>query len=104
MTENKASTIEKIAVRNNITPPGLYKVIFINDDVTTMEFVIAVLVEIFSHSEEGALELTKSIHQEGAAVVAVLPYEIAEQKALEVTLMARNANFPLTVKIEEANS
>jgi ATP-dependent Clp protease adaptor protein ClpS len=104
MTDNKSQLIEKIAIRNDFRPPGLFKVIFLNDDVTTMEFVVAVLVDLFSHTEQSAIQLTETIHIEGSAVVAVLPYEIAEQKALEATLMARNNNFPLNIKIEESNS
>jgi ATP-dependent Clp protease adapter protein ClpS len=44
--------------------------------------------------------LTKNIHENGSAVVAVLPYEIAEQKGIEVTLEARSQGYPLQVKVE----
>ena len=104
MTENKTSTVEKIAIRNDLQPPGLFKVIFVNDNVTTIEFVVAVLIEIFGYTDQSALGITETIHTEGSAVVAVLPYELAEQKALEVTLMARSNNFPLAVKVEDASS
>lgn len=70
-----------------------------NDDVTRMDFVIAVLMEIFGHNEDSAQLLTVQIHEQGSAVVAVFPYEIAEQKAIETTLLARNNNFPLDVKV-----
>jgi ATP-dependent Clp protease adapter protein ClpS len=46
------------------------------------------------------MQLTTKIHEEGSAVVAVLPYEIAEQKGIEVTLDARNQGYPLQVKVE----
>ena len=71
-----------------------------NDDVTTMEFVVGSLIDYFNYSSDTAINLTKNIHDEGSAVVAVLPYEIAEQKGSEVTLDARNQGYPLLVKLE----
>lgn len=101
MPEN--NTKQKIEIRDDIAPPSLYNVIFLNDDVTTVEFVIMVLIGVFDYNEEQAFALTQKIHEEGASVVAVYPYELAEQKALEVTLMARNSQFPLIVKIEPSS-
>jgi ATP-dependent Clp protease adaptor protein ClpS len=100
MPENK--TNQKIDIREDLTPPSLYSVIFLNDNVTTMEFVIMVLMGLFDYTEEQGFTLAQQIHEEGAGVVAIYPYELAEQKALEVTLMARNNQFPLIVKIEPA--
>jgi len=93
----------KIQVKTNIRPPSLFNVIYINDNVTTMEFVVESLKNIFHHSEETALELTHKIHEEGSSVVSTLPYEIAEQKGVEATLLARNNGFPLNVKLEPAS-
>jgi ATP-dependent Clp protease adaptor protein ClpS len=103
MTDSEIKTTNKIEVRNDLAPPSLYNVIFMNDDVTTMEFVIVVLASIFGYTEEEALTLCKKIHEDGAGVVAIYPYELAEQKALESTLMARNNSFPLMVKIEASS-
>jgi ATP-dependent Clp protease adapter protein ClpS len=58
------------------------------------------LVSILDYTEDQAALLAQKIHNEGASVVAVYPYELAEQKALEVTILARNSGFPLMVKIE----
>ena len=80
----------------------MYKVIYINDDKTAMEFVIDSLVEHFEYTFTTAEQITVDIHQSGSAVVAVLPYEIAEQKGVEATLLARNNGFPLNVKLEPA--
>jgi ATP-dependent Clp protease adaptor protein ClpS len=71
-----------------------------NDDVTSMEFVINSLVDYFNYSNESAVSITDSIHEHGSAVVAVLPYEIAEQKGIEVTLDARTHGYPLQIKVE----
>ena len=96
------STEVKVSVKSaiDIKPPPLCKVIYINDDVTTMEFVIDSLVNYFNHSPESALELTESIHESGSAVVAVLPHELAEQKGIEVTLEAHSQGYPLKIKLE----
>ena len=67
---------------------------------TTVEFVIETLVDFFNYSTQTALKITEDIHSQGSAVVAVLPYEIAEQKGIEVTVCARSNNFPLQVKLE----
>ncbi len=92
----------KIAPKTNIPEPSLYNVIYMNDDKTTMEFVIESLKLIFDYSEDAAADITMKIHEEGSAVVATLPYEMAEQKGIEVTLLARNNGFPLNVKLEAA--
>lgn len=92
----------RIQTKTNIQPPSLFNVIYLNDEVTTMEFVVESLKNIFHHSEESAIEITHKIHQEGSSVVSTLPYEIAEQKGVEATVLARNNGFPLNVKLEPA--
>lgn len=92
----------KIQVKTNIQPPCLFNVIYLNDNVTTMEFVVESLKAIFNHTEQTAYEITLKIHDEGSSVVSTLPYEIAEQKGVEATLLARNNGFPLNVKLEPA--
>lgn len=80
--------------------PPMFKVIYLNDNQTTMEFVIESLIDVFNYSAETAFQITEDIHHAGSAVVAVLPYEIAEQKGIEVTVSARSQNYPLQVKLE----
>ena len=62
-----------------IKEPPLFKVIYMNDDRTTVEFVIGSLVDHFNHTESTAEKITWDIHEAGSAVVAILPYEVAEQ-------------------------
>ena len=93
----------RIQAKTNIQPPSLFNVIYLNDNVTTMEFVIETLKIIFHHTQETAHDITIKIHEEGSSVVSTLPYEIAEQKGVEATLLARNNGFPLNVKLEPAN-
>ena len=65
-----------------------------------MEFVVSSLIEYFNYTDDTAIHITENIHSNGSAVVAVLPYEIAEQKGIEVTVSARSQGFPLQVKVE----
>ena len=99
-TPTKVETNLKIEPKLNIPEPRQFKVIFINDEITTMEFIIECLKNIFDYEEDAASAMTMRIHQEGAGVVAVLPFEIAEQKGIESTILARNNGFPLQVKLE----
>ena len=78
----------------------MFKVIYMTDNQTTMEFVVSSLIEHFDYNLDTATNITSGIHETGSAVVAVLPYEIAEQKGIEVTLDARNQGYPLQVKVE----
>jgi len=96
----KAVTRTKPQPNFDLKEPPMYRVIYINDEVTTMEFVVETLVTIFQYTPEAAQEITVKIHEDGSAVVAVLPYEMAEQKGVEVTQLARNNGFPLAVKLE----
>lgn len=78
----------------------MFKVIYLNDDQTSIDFVIDSLVKWFDYSEPSAQELTVEIHEKGSAVVAVLPFEIAEQKGIEITMNARSQSYPLQIKLE----
>jgi ATP-dependent Clp protease adaptor protein ClpS len=92
----------KIRIKPNLAlqEPPMFKVIYLNDDLTSMEFVVRSLVDHFNYTSDTAQNITVGIHEQGSAVVAVLPYEIAEQKGIEVTFDARQEGFPLQVKIE----
>ena len=90
----------KISPNINLAEPPLYRVIYMNDEVTSMNFVVNSLIGYFNYNQDTATSLTENIHAQGSAIVAVLPYEIAEQKGIEVTLDARSQGFPLQVKVE----
>jgi ATP-dependent Clp protease adaptor protein ClpS len=97
---SQAGTISKIKVDHSIKEPPMFKVIYLNDNQTTMEFVIETLIDFFNYNTDTALQITQDIHAAGSAVVAVLPYEVAEQKGIEVTVHARSNNYPLQIKLE----
>ena len=92
--------ISKTKINQGLAEPPMFKIIYLNDNATPMDFVIETLVDSFNYGQETAVQITQDIHNLGSAVVAVLPYEIAEQKGIEVTLQARNNNYPLQVKLE----
>lgn len=81
--------------------PRMYRVLLHNDDYTTMEFVILVLVDIFRKTAEEASEIMLSVHRNGMGVCGVYPREIAEFRVHEVEKRARLAGFPLRCTMEE---
>ena len=87
--------------KTNLEEPGLWDVIFLNDNITTMEFVIRVLKQIFNKTQEQAEAITRRIHDDGQGVVGSYVHEVAEQKGIETTLLARQDNFPLQVKVKK---
>ena len=93
----------KVIVENDleIITPKLFKVILLNDDYTTFDFVIEILRTVFRKSEEEAINLTLKVDREGSAVVGVYPYEIAQMKVEKVRTLARSAGYPLRAEIEE---
>ena len=97
-----SKTDTKIKIKPNLAlkEPSFYKIIYMNDEVTSMEFVVGSLIDYFNYNTDTAASITQNIHEQGSAVVAVLPYEIAEQKGIEVTLEARSQGYPLQVKVE----
>ena len=100
MTDTSTKEKIKISPKFDLAEPGKYKVIYINDELTTMEFVVETLLDIFDYKPQDAEDITHKIHDEGSAVVAIYPYEIAEQKGTEATNESRSRGFPLQVKIE----
>jgi ATP-dependent Clp protease adaptor protein ClpS len=94
-------TEEKIVIA--LQPPKMWKVIFLNDNQTPMDFVIELLTEIFKHDQVSAESITLEIHNTGSGVAGVYPYEIAEQKSLEATNIARSNSFPLRIQVEESD-
>lgn len=95
----KIGTSVKIKPKTNIKKPSLFDVVYLNDNVTSFEFVVNSLVSIFSYKEEPAVEMANKVHEEGQATVATLTFELAEQKASEVAQAARTYKFPLVIKV-----
>ena len=95
------TTDTMIKPRLNLKAPSMFKVIYVNDNKTTARFVIDSVVDHFNYAQSTAEKIANTVHSEGSAVVAILPFEIAEQKGIEVTVEARSEGYPLQVKIEK---
>ncbi|MDR0480842.1 MAG: ATP-dependent Clp protease adapter ClpS [Gallionellaceae bacterium] len=83
-------------------PPKLYKVMLLNDDFTTMDFVVEVLQKFFGMNHDYAIQVMLKVHQEGSAVCGVYPKDIAETKVFQVTEFAKQHGHPLRCELEEA--
>jgi ATP-dependent Clp protease adaptor protein ClpS len=92
----------KERVKTEKKDPTLYKVILLNDDYTTMEFVMHVLESLFQKSPAEAYRIMMQVHLNGSGIAGVYPWEVAETKVEALTSMARQAEFPLRAAIEEA--
>ncbi|MDD5056268.1 MAG: ATP-dependent Clp protease adapter ClpS [Sideroxydans sp.] len=87
--------------RGKTKPPKLYKVVLLNDDFTTMEFVIEVLQLFFAKSTEQAMQIMLKVHNEGSAVCGLYPRDIAETKVSQVMGYATQHGHPLRCRMEE---
>lgn len=94
--KSQTSVVEKI----NVQMPHKYKVIFWNDQITTMAFVIGMLTEVFDKTVDEAVDLMLTIHQKGSGVAGIYIKSIAETKQSICLDAAKKNNFPLKVTIE----
>lgn len=94
------SVIEKTKIK--IKEPKKYKVVMYNDDFTSMEFVVYVLVNIFNKSNEDAVKIMLDVHKSGKAIVGIYSYDIAKTKVESTIALAREEGYPFRLKVEEA--
>ena len=80
--------------------PPLYKVLLHNDDYTTREFVVEILMHVFHHPEQTAIQIMLAVHNNGMGVAGVYTFEIAETKIKTVEALAREHEFPLRLTME----
>jgi ATP-dependent Clp protease adaptor protein ClpS len=99
---NQPDSVVKERVKTKKQDPTLYKVVLLNDDYTTMEFVVEVLESVFQKSSAEAFRVMMQVHLNGSGVAGIYPFEIAETKVETVTALAKHAEFPLRATIEEA--
>ena len=98
--ESNRGTAVLTKTRQRTVRPPLYKVVLLNDDYTPMEFVVALLEQVFKMPRERAISLMLAIHTKGVGVAGVYTHEIAETKAHQVMTIARNHEHPLRCTIE----
>ncbi|ACI20418.1 MULTISPECIES: ATP-dependent Clp protease adapter ClpS [Thermodesulfovibrio] len=84
----------------SIDRPELYRVYLLNDDYTTMDFVVYVLMTIFDKSKVEATAIMLHVHKHGKGLAGIYPKEIAETKVYQVESLARAKGFPLKCSIE----
>jgi ATP-dependent Clp protease adaptor protein ClpS len=102
MSEHHPHFEEEVGSEQNVQldEPPLYRVLLLNDDYTTMDFVVEVLRYVFHKSEEDANRIMLNVHQQGAGVCGLYPLEIAETKIDIVDSLARERGFPLKCTME----
>ena len=87
---------------SRLKEPRQYHVVMLNDDFTTMEFVVKILVEIFHKDPMTAETLMMTVHKSGKAVIGTYPYDIAVTKVTAALARAKAEGFPFRMTIEEA--
>jgi len=97
----KDPVIEKEEQKSRVKPPSLYNVIFLNDDFTSTDFVVAVLVQLFGYSQEKSSQIMSTIHTKGEGIAGTYPKDIAETKSSRVNDAAQQEGFPLRTVVKE---
>lgn len=97
-------TIKDVDVRTDreLKEPPMYKVLLHNDDYTTMEFVVQVLMLVFHKSVEQATRIMLNVHKRGTGLCGLFTFEVAETKVATVTRLARENGHPLKCTMEKA--
>jgi ATP-dependent Clp protease adaptor protein ClpS len=98
MAKEQSNT--RMRERTDLKEPRRYKVTIYNDDFTTMEFVVKILVQVFFKSEAEAETLMLQVHHSDKAVVGIYSYDVATSKVRKATSMAREENFPLRLTVD----
>ena len=91
-----------VGIENDVQEPPMYKVLLHNDDYTTMEFVVQILMVVFHKPLEEATRIMLNVHQQGVGVCGVYPFEVAETKVETVIRLARENGHPLRCTAEKA--
>jgi len=87
--------------KQKLQKPPLYKVLLHNDNYTTMEFVVYVLMNTFHHSEADAIRIMLQVHHQDIGIAGVYTFEVAETKVAKVAQLAREHDYPLLCTLEE---
>ncbi|MCF8052291.1 MAG: ATP-dependent Clp protease adapter ClpS [Desulfobacterales bacterium] len=103
MSESQPEFEEQVVseTSDEVTEPPLFKVLLHNDDYTTMEFVVEVLMTVFRKSVEEATRIMLNVHHQGIGLCGMFPYELAETKVETVEALARERGFPLKCTMEK---
>ena len=99
MTKSDQALKEKLQTKQK--EPTVYKVVLLNDDYTTMDFVMNVLESIFEKSPSEAYQIMMHVHVHGRGIAGVYPWELDETKVEQTTSLARESGYPLKAVVEE---
>ncbi|MEN8904322.1 MAG: ATP-dependent Clp protease adapter ClpS [Clostridiales bacterium] len=94
-------TIFKEEIKDEIKTPRMYRVILLNDDYTTMEFVVKILMSVFNKNSVEAEKIMLDVHYKGKGIVGIYTYDIAKTKIISVEKIARSEEYPLKAIMEE---
>jgi ATP-dependent Clp protease adaptor protein ClpS len=98
--EPDTGVVTETRPERKVKRPRMYRVLLHNDDYTTREFVVEVLMTVFHHSESDAVRIMLHVHHNGLGVAGVFTREIAETKIAIVERMAREREYPLRLSME----
>ena len=87
--------------KDEVREPSLFRVLLHNDDYSTMEFVVEILIIVFNKSPEEAVEIMLNVHRKGIGMCGVYTYEVSETKVNIVHVLARENGFPLKCTMEK---
>jgi len=99
--EHKNDSEVEFESREELSEIKRYKVVLLNDDFTSMDFVVEILMELFGHPLDSAINIMLNIHREGRGICGVYTYEIAETKISQVRKRALENEYPLKAIMEE---
>ena len=100
--DDSTGVVTGTRTERRLQKPKMYKVLLLNDDYTTMEFVVYVLQGVFHRSETDAMQIMLHVHKHGVGVAGVYTREVAESRIAQVEALARSHDFPLRCSMEEA--
>lgn len=98
--EEEGDVAAEQETRQKVDKPRMFKVLLHNDNYTTMDFVVMVLIGVFHKSEAEAVQIMLDVHRRGIGVAGVYPREIAETKVQQALQLAQEASFPLMCTME----
>jgi ATP-dependent Clp protease adaptor protein ClpS len=93
---------EDVSTKDQVTEPPRFKVLLLNDDYTTFEFVKYILKSIFKKSDLDAEAITMHVHKNGYGICGMYSKEVAETKIMQVHQKSESAGYPLQCIMEEA--
>ena len=103
MTEYSPEVEEEVTdeTKDEVREPSMFRVLLHNDDYTTMEFVVEILITVFNKSPEEAVEIMLNVHRKGIGICGVYTFEVSETKVNIVHVLARENGFPLKCTMEK---